>query len=389
MATPTSRSLLRLLPFCVGAALLAVACTIVSVTHPETVATGDTFEATLQLKNDTTETGSATHQVCVGLHDPDGRGWDAAPIAWQMDGQDPETGTADEAGGVDLDATRPEQAPWRCFSASVMSLSAGVEGSAMVAVTAPRCAASGSHALTWTYRAGTYSDETSTAIEVIEPAPSVVGLEDEPPGEECPLGGQRVLTGCDADDDGAPDFDVTIVGYICNGETLHEVEEEPPGEQCPHGGFKIVIGKDDGRGEGIPANGVLEEDEISSTEYVCHGAPGERGPAGDSVTVGVEPLPRGDRCPLGGHEILVGLDDGSGGGIAGNGALEPGEVQSRTTLCAQVPDEGDDDVEGGGCGAAPGAPSGAGLALLGGLLALMARGREGKRTYKQRAGLRR
>jgi hypothetical protein len=44
-------------------------------------------------------------------------------------------------------------------------------------------------------------------------------------------------------------------------------------------------------------------------------------------------LAAGATCAKGGVTIQVGLDNGDGGGTAGNGVLEPGEVDSSTNLC--------------------------------------------------------
>ncbi|HOW84089.1 MAG TPA: hypothetical protein PK573_16115 [Spirochaetota bacterium] len=45
----------------------------------------------------------------------------------------------------------------------------------------------------------------------------------------------------------------------------------PPGEQCPAGGVQIDMGFDNN------ANNVLDEDEITNTEYVCNGEDGADG----------------------------------------------------------------------------------------------------------------
>lgn len=48
--------------------------------------------------------------------------------------------------------------------------------------------------------------------------------------------------------------------------TLVRVDEEPPGANCPDGGVAIQTGKDDNR------NGQVDDDEITDTTYVCGGA---------------------------------------------------------------------------------------------------------------------
>jgi len=44
-------------------------------------------------------------------------------------------------------------------------------------------------------------------------------------------------------------------------------------------------------------------------------------------------IPIGATCAKGGVTVQVGLDNGDGGGTAGNGTLEAGEVDDTTTLC--------------------------------------------------------
>ena len=96
---------------------------------------------------------------------------------------------------------------------------------------------------------------------------------------------------------------------------------------CPGGGTMIQAGTDDGSGGGTAGNGVLEDGEVTSTQYVC-----------DPPTALVKSteLPYGDAdCPGGGVRIDTGLDDGSGGGTAGDGVLQDGEVTSSTITCDQ------------------------------------------------------
>ena len=47
-------------------------------------------------------------------------------------------------------------------------------------------------------------------------------------------------------------------------EVLTAVFEEPPGRNCLRGGTRVDAGTDTNR------NGVLEEQEVSSTRYVCN-----------------------------------------------------------------------------------------------------------------------
>lgn len=79
------------------------------------------------------------------------------------------------------------------------------------------------------------------------------------------------------------------------------------------------------------------------------GPTGPKGPPGDVGDTGLQgvtgdpgymslvdtvPVPRGDAdCPFGGLRYESGLDDGSGGGVAGDGVLQPGEVDSTNVVC--------------------------------------------------------
>jgi hypothetical protein len=45
-------------------------------------------------------------------------------------------------------------------------------------------------------------------------------------------------------------------------------------------------------------------------------------------------LGSGATCANGGVTIQVGLDNGDGGGTAGNGILETGEVDDSTNVCS-------------------------------------------------------
>ena len=78
---------------------------------------------------------------------------------------------------------------------------------------------------------------------------------------------------------------------------------------CPNGGVTITSGVD------TNDNGVLDSSEVTTTKNVCDGAP-----ASPSELVTTTTLANGDaNCPNGGTEIQIGLDNGAGGGTAGDG----------------------------------------------------------------------
>lgn len=60
------------------------------------------------------------------------------------------------------------------------------------------------------------------------------------------------------------------------------------------------------------------------------GEPGDAGPIGDDASVSLLSLTP-DSC-ADGTTVEVGLDNGDGGGVAGNGVLEPGEVDDRAFI---------------------------------------------------------
>ncbi|QDG53712.1 hypothetical protein FIV42_24090 [Persicimonas caeni] len=114
-----------------------------------------------------------------------------------------------------------------------------------------------------------------------------------------------------------------------------QVTSLPVGDaNCADGGVQIDTGFDDGTSTGIRANGILEADEIDSTEYVCNGAPGADGTDGATALVNLTTLNVGDaNCANGGVQLDVGLDNGDGGETAGDGTLGAGEVDSTNYAC--------------------------------------------------------
>jgi len=83
------------------------------------------------------------------------------------------------------------------------------------------------------------------------------------------------------------------------------------------------------------------------------GSQGDPGADGASTLVDAVSLARGDdHCPYGGTRYDTGLDNGDGGGVAGDGALQPGEVDDSRYAC-NAPATFDYDI------ASPTAPAGA------------------------------
>lgn len=170
----------------------------------------------------------------------------------------------------------------------------------------------------------------------------------EASGGNCALGGARVEAGLDADRNHVlVDSEVTSTQYICNGtagadglSTLVRMRAEPAGAQCAQGGSQVLAGKD------LNRNDVLDDAEVTSSAYVCGGAPGATGPAGptgptgptgvagsdgrDSLLAFAAEAP-GGTCAYGGQRVQSGLD------LNANGVLDAAEVTATAYVCAAAP----------------------------------------------------
>lgn len=95
----------------------------------------------------------------------------------------------------------------------------------------------------------------------------------EPPGANCPDGGQKIEVGIDTNGNGALDAgEVTTTSYVCNGagtDSLVRTGSEPAGANCPWGGTRIETGLD------ADGDGTLDDNEVnaSETSYVCNFGP--------------------------------------------------------------------------------------------------------------------
>ena len=133
--------------------------------------------------------------------------------------------------------------------------------------------------------------------------------------------------------------------------------DEPAGANCPTGGLKLDIGLDTNH------NQTLDADEITATEYLCNGpagTPGDPGDPGDpgnpgdpgyGTLVDIKSLNSGDAsCPTGGVQLKIGIDNGDGTGKAGDGVLQPDEIDITRPLCNGEPGQ---TVSTGTCTATP------------------------------------
>jgi CSLREA domain-containing protein len=176
---------------------------------------------------------------------------------------------------------------------------------------------------------------------------SLVRTQTIPAGSVCANGGITYFTGLDNGDNGGTARNGTLesgesdtITSICNGDTgfsqafrFTEIEVNDP--DCPFGGQTVEQGLDNGSGTGSTArDGVLQDGEVLTTFNLCNGRNGVDGGAALTTLVRTTTIQTGDAtCPFGGVLLQSGLDNGTGGGIAGNRVLEAGEVQGSATIC--------------------------------------------------------
>jgi len=159
-------------------------------------------------------------------------------------------------------------------------------------------------------------------------------------GSLCTTGGLRIDSGEDINGDNVlQDSEVRTQANVCNGlngfNALVAVATIDVGSpECSAGGQKIQYGLDNGDGAGTARDNTLQTGEVDSTAIVCNGVKGDTGDAGFNGLVKMTTIGTGDAtCPTGGQKVDSGLDNGDGGGTAGNGTLENGEVDSSANVC--------------------------------------------------------
>jgi len=163
---------------------------------------------------------------------------------------------------------------------------------------------------------------------------ALVNATPEPPGANCPLGGVRIDMGTDRNGNGVLEQrEVTSTEYLCNvqadGHTsLIRIEPIPAGAACGEAsGSRILSGLD------LNDNGVLDPNEVSAQTLLCDGEPGADGSNGAD---GLQSLVRvdtlapdpGGACYFGGILVRSGLD------LNGDGVLDPDEVTHEATVCS-------------------------------------------------------
>ncbi|WNZ61474.1 hypothetical protein QEG98_37320 [Myxococcus sp. MxC21-1] len=142
---------------------------------------------------------------------------------------------------------------------------------------------------------------------------------DESSGPNCEHGGKAVHSGLDQDDDGVLDDDeVTGTEYICatlSPGVLVRTRQLPPGEPCALGGQLTLAGAD------LDGNGLLSDDEVTREVHGC-----------------MEPAPVLARVrPLLTHPFVCRYDNAlveAGVDLNGNGVLDDNELRAAARLCA-------------------------------------------------------
>jgi len=136
---------------------------------------------------------------------------------------------------------------------------------------------------------------------------------------------------------------LSLAGPASIHNSLVKTTVEPPGANCANGGIKVESGLDNGDGGGTADDGTLQTGEVDATSYVCNGSPGASGTNGYNSLVLVDSVV-GANCDAfsgTGQRIRWGLDNGDGGGTAGDGILQTGEVDGTAYVC-----DGDQGAQG-------------------------------------------
>lgn len=163
---------------------------------------------------------------------------------------------------------------------------------------------------------------------------ALVDVQPEAAGSHCASGGNRIASGLDTNANGTLDAaEVTSTQYVCNGgggatgtsglATLVLVSDA--GAHCATGGKAISAGVD------ANVNGALDAGEIASTDYVCNGTTGAAGANGRDSLLATVAESAGANCAWGGMKTTAGLD------ANGNHVLDASEVTTTTYVCNGAP----------------------------------------------------
>ena len=207
---------------------------------------------------------------------------------------------------------------------------------------------------------------------------ALISTSTEEPGANCEEGGLKIEAGLDLDANGLlSSEEATATQFICNGaggqDGQNGVDGESPepcsaesnndgtititcpdgssvtvtdgtdgapsiavasvelaGVPCPEGGIHLAVGTD------LNLNGMLDNDEVLSENYLCNGVTGADGSSGADGSNGLNALVAlsaeapGESCLAGGTLITTALDANN------DGAIQNDEVISSITVCNGV-----------------------------------------------------
>jgi hypothetical protein len=107
-------------------------------------------------------------------------------------------------------------------------------------------------------------EPTDPPPEPSGPTQAAVRVDKEPPGENCAQGGAAIRSGPDANGNGVLDEDeIEATDYVCDEALVTRMAAEPAGENCAGGGIVVQLGRDTDSDES------LDDDEVEWTEYEC------------------------------------------------------------------------------------------------------------------------
>lgn len=123
------------------------------------------------------------------------------------------------------------------------------------------------------------------------------------PAPGCSGDGDKVEAGADLNANTTLDNnEITSTSYICDGangtdgkNSVVKITEENPGKECPAGGILIQTGFD------TNGNNILDGDEAATEDYVCNGEKGDKGDkgeTGDKGTAGEDAKCGGNHAPV-------------------------------------------------------------------------------------------
>ena len=173
----------------------------------------------------------------------------------------------------------------------------------------------------------------------------------------CPNGGITVQSGVDANANNTLEVtEASSTQYVCNGTNGSNgsngsngingtnganglsgsnslsaqliIANEAPGSHCSAGGSIVSVGLD------LNSNNILDNAEITSSNYICNGSSGSNGNNGSNGQAGVNSLvaittePLGNNCLFGGAKASSGLDTNA------NNILDSSEITSTTFICS-------------------------------------------------------